>query len=123
MYQVSITLATAVHCHDNLYSGDLDAASLGQNTYVCVVFHDLELINFIIFCSLKAVIDRPPIEDREFAPLSELQGFKLQPGAVSYCDAFLYSKFYLTCVNNFNLTFTGYHKVPTVRIISSKGAN
>ena len=41
------------------------------------------LFIFIAIYSLKAVIDQPPIEDREFAALSELQGFKLLPGAVS----------------------------------------
>lgn len=47
---------------------------------------------FYVIYSLKAVIDRPPIEDREFAPLSELQGFKLLPGAVSlFIDSNFYS--------------------------------
>jgi len=35
-----------------------------------------------LFDRLRAVIDRPPIGERELVPLSELQGFKLLPGAV-----------------------------------------
>ena len=73
-------MVIAMCCHGNLHKGDLDAASMGHNTYVSELF---AVFVIIILYRLKAVIDRPPIEDREFAPLSELQGFKLQPGAVS----------------------------------------
>ena len=74
-----ITMVATRGCHGNLCVGDLDATSMGHNTYVLKFW-----VYFIItWCRLKAVIDRPPIEDREFVPLSELQGFKLLPGAVS----------------------------------------
>ena len=56
---------------------------MGHHTYVyeyCFTSHP----HVCAVYSLKAIIDRPPIEDREFAPLSELQGFKLLPGAVSW---------------------------------------
>ena len=53
---------------------------MGHNTYMYEIYF---VIYFIAIYSLKAVIDRPTIEDREFAPLSELQGVKLLPGAVS----------------------------------------
>ena len=41
---------------------------------------------------LRAVIDRPPIGERELVPLPELQGFKLLPGAVSIMCSVLYGE-------------------------------
>ena len=77
---IAMVATTCHQCHGNVCAGDLDATSMGHNTYV---FEHI-VVFIVVLYSLKAVIDRPPIEDREFAPLSELQGFKLLPGAVSY---------------------------------------
>ena len=57
MYHHSIA---TVCCHGNLYTGDLDAASMGHNTYVLEVFLLSWMYRFLLFfiASRQLLIDR-----------------------------------------------------------------